>query len=134
MEKDPSITRVTSIESRPAWLQNALRAVSQLQSVADDWDTYGAKSPSKLATQLARRILVTLAKLDCEPTSITPSAEGGICIALSHGERYADVECFNTGEVLTAIAGGHDEPEVWEVDPSNDGLLLALEDLQLLVG
>ncbi len=64
----------------------------------------------------AAGILFELAYADENPTRVIASAEGGIAICFSNGERYADIECLNSGEVLGVTSNRRDLPDVWRVD------------------
>jgi len=136
VEHETSITRVTSIQARPLWFRESLRTVARLEGIGDNGDTYGAEAPDQIAIEFARLVLTILSEYEfLEPASITAAAEGGICISFSSaGGEYADIECFNTGEILTAIANEGGEPKIWDVEPSIDAILNALESLYLQIG
>jgi hypothetical protein len=90
----------------------------QLDRMADlpeDWDTYGASPPNESSLSDARSILALFEKGCLTPTKVVPSGEGGVGIVFVRGEKYADVECLNDGDVLAAKYKGEAEPEVWEV-------------------
>ena len=63
----------------------------------------------------------------CGPNRVAASAQDGIIIYLSRGLKYADVECYNTGEVVATTREEGAESSVWEVE--SDGLKSALSDL-----
>ncbi len=113
---DSQATPVTFIEERPEWLSGAHRKLSQLSLLHNDWDSYGADAPSKIAIQTSQNILTVLAKEDFASPSIDASVEGGICISFQRDNRYGDIECFNSGEVLAVISAGGDETEAWEIN------------------
>ena len=64
------------------------------------------------------------------PTRIVPSAEGGIAVCFVHGDRYADLECLNSGEILAVTYRGVAEPLVWEVAPESATLRTAIEHIR----
>jgi len=81
------------------------------------WDSYEAEPPSETATDNARRVLEVLWGEDAEArTRLSPSVEGGVAIVFTGLEdRYADLECFNDGEILAITSEGSAEPSVWPV-------------------
>lgn len=54
------------------------------------------------------------------PTKILPSPEGGVGICFCINGRYADFECFNTGETLVGMSDRRGKIEVFAVDPRNE--------------
>ena len=58
-----------------------------------------------------------------------------ICVSFQRGDRYGDVECFNSGEVLAVISTGGDDTKVWEPGGnSEDALRAALSIIRTFVG
>lgn len=49
------------------------------------------------------------------PTRIIPSADGGVTITFYAGDRYADIECFNSGEILAMTKRGSERADIWPV-------------------
>jgi hypothetical protein len=127
-------TEVTVIEERNAWLVNAHRRLVELARLKDNWDDCGAEAPNAAAVELSRYILKLLSSKDFEPTSIDPSAEGGVCISFRKAERYGDIECFNSGEILAVTSMGGDETDVWELADIDRGLDEALRRLRDFLG
>jgi hypothetical protein len=92
---------------------NAIEAMAGLQ---DGWDTYDAPAPNATARYYASKVLDHLLKKDLEPARVRPSAEGGVAISFAAFERrYADIECFNSGEILAVTSDRRSEPVVWTV-------------------
>lgn len=112
-------------ESGSQWLGMQLQTVHRLQQLQPGWDGYDAEPPNSKAVGLARLVLIMLVESDAEPTRVDPSVEGGICISFIRGNRYGDIECFNTGELLAATSDGKSEPSVWTVTPDRDGIAAA---------
>jgi len=50
-----------------------------------------------------------------------------VCFVVDN--RYADLECFNTGEILAGFSGVG-EPRVREVAPNKAGIRLALQEIR----
>jgi hypothetical protein len=72
---------------------------------------------------MAETILLSAAKV-IVPNRVAPSAQGGVGICFYNGERYGDIECLNTGEILATISDGSGRPLVWDVKPSETGRAL----------
>jgi len=114
--------------SRP-WLEEFLELLAPLPRLAPGWDSYAAEPPNEVSVDRARAILEVLDELGLPPTCIVPSAEGGVSVCFVADSRYADLECFNTGEILAGFSGAG-EPSVWEVAPNKEGIGLALEEIR----
>jgi hypothetical protein len=98
-----------------------LRAIGNEKSL---WPV-GAEAPSAFAEMWAR---ITLQQLEVDrflPTRVTASAEGGIAICFVDGEKYADLEFLNTGEILGVISNRRDRPVAWEIKHSSRELARA---------
>jgi hypothetical protein len=94
-----------------------LERLDALRSLQRGWDSYEAEPPSETATDNARRVLEALWEEDAEArTRLSPSVEGGVAIVFTGSEgKYADIECFNDGEILAITSEGAAEPSVWPV-------------------
>jgi Ser/Thr protein kinase RdoA (MazF antagonist) len=90
------------------------------------WDSYEAAPPSETAILHARRLLEHLQEQEgLPPAQIAASAEGGVVVAFSRGPKYADIECFNDGEILAMISLPPEEPTVWSLEGLETGSLHA---------
>lgn len=127
-------TDVTLIEERNDWLVNAYKRLAGFSLLERDWDSYAAEPPSAASIEMARYVLSRLARKDFRPTDIDPSVEGGVCLSFRRGNRYGDVECFNSGDVLAVTSLGGVETDVWEVDDVDHDLSSTLERLRAFVG
>ena len=83
-----------------------------------DWNGYGSESPNEIAIEAAKEIVLTAPQLGMIPNKILPSAEGGVGICFYASDRYADIECLNTGEILAMKSDGVNRPEIWELMPN----------------
>jgi hypothetical protein len=95
---------------------NFVRAVEDTRSLCEDWNGYRSEPPSELARELAKGVVLTAASV-IVPDRVAPSAQGGIGICFYRGNKYADIECFNTGEILATVSDGSGRPQIWEVKP-----------------
>lgn len=127
-------TGVTLLDERKEWMVEACKRLSRFASLQDDWDSYGAEAPSQVSLDAARSVLRVLAEVDFETTSVDASAEGGVCLSFQHGDRYGDVECFNSGEVLAVTSDGGDATEAWELKDLEQGLRSTLNKIRAFVG
>ena len=112
------LTPITSITEPKPWISKHSERIAQISRLDSDWDSYGAEAPSEVAINFAYEILSNLAYEDLEPSSIDPSAEGGICISFRTKSRYGDIECFNNGEIFAVTSKNGKETNAWGIDSS----------------
>ena len=103
------------LESAPTWLFENLQILSKLQELSTDWESSGAERPNQVAIKLARIVIMTLANIDFAPDYVDPSTDEGVCISFRGGGRYADIECFNTGEILAGTQTEDGTTDIWEL-------------------
>ena len=109
---------VHSLDASSDWFQDALRALEAMKDLPEDWDASGAEPPNEIAIRNSRMILAELDKANVKPSFVEPSTDDAVCIGFWAGNRYADIECFNNGEILAMIhERGNSEPEIWDYDP-----------------
>jgi hypothetical protein len=89
----------------------------QLAFLHADWDTYGAEPPSQGAITTAASIAKAFIEFGLIPDAVTPSAEGGVAICFVRNEKYADVEFFNSGDVMGVRYSSREDPKAWAVLP-----------------
>jgi hypothetical protein len=86
--------------------------MNKLESIANS--SAGGDAPNAIASHWARTIMSKLRGVQLMPHGIVPSAEGGIGYYFTTHERYASVECLNTGEIIGLKKGGNlVEPDIW---------------------
>ncbi len=110
-------TKDTDKENTFAKLSEKLDYLLQLE---DDWDDDGAEAPNADSIKVARKILGIIYETNLIPTAISPSVEGGVNIYFIKGNKYADIECFNSGEVLTSKSDRVNEPEITELNNEDE--------------
>jgi hypothetical protein len=101
--------------------------LAKLESFRDlqrGWDSYDAEPPSEAAIDNASRVLQALWEQGSGTRArLVPSVEGGIDLIFSTTEDgYADIECFNDGEILAITSQVCSEPSVWPVMADAAGL------------
>jgi hypothetical protein len=139
LEKDTGViqpshkSRRGTFPSRRAWFLEGCQQLKKLAYLQENWDSYGAEPPNSVALGWAHQCLNILQTINFAPTKITPSVENGVGISFISGKKYADIECFNTGEVLAVTSDGQGNPIVWEVQPTNQGIKSALGKIRVFL-
>jgi hypothetical protein len=111
---------LTSHYSAPrSWLGHARKKLAELGHFPHNWNGYGSEAPNAVSLQQADGVLDVLAELDFSPTNLIASAENGVAFSFRLGERYAMIECFNSGEIAAAISSGLGHADSWDVSPSD---------------
>jgi hypothetical protein len=95
----------------------------KLEAIAADQSLVGenVEPPSQMIIDRARAILHKLEAENLEPTRVVASVEGGVGVCFVDGEKYADIECLNAGEILGVVSNRRDRPTIWKIDPSAAG-------------
>lgn len=97
------------------WIAAAFDTLERMRSLSSDWHSCGANPPNSAAVSSSTRVLQKLAEEQLAPDVIEPSSDEGVCIAFERGQKYAGIECFNTGENLAVLSDGKNAPIIWEV-------------------
>jgi hypothetical protein len=93
--------------------------LDSFRNLRQGWDSYHAEPPSAKAIENARHVLHVLwsSEAALPVRQISPSVEGGVAIVFTgRGQRYADIECFNNGDILAITSDGTTEPSVWSLN------------------
>jgi len=96
----------------PTWVAKAFRRLKLLPTTESDEDI---PRPNATAVLAAQQVLEHLANVDWRPPRIIDSEEGGLTFEFVVGDRYADISCYNSGEVLAATAARGAPTNVWPV-------------------
>ena len=102
-------------------------ALNGLRRLEPGWDGSDAEAPNERSLHWAERTLTLLNQLGFEPARVGASVEGGVTISFIEGDRYGDVECFNSGEILAVTSDRSGQPDVWVVPPDDSEIILTLE-------
>lgn len=89
--------------------------LSRMESLGENWDSYGSEPPNPGAIRSAVEALDELMKADILPNAVVPSAEGGVGIVFVRSPRYADVEFLNDGDILMSTYYADGPPIVQEL-------------------
>lgn len=96
----------------PGWLGEARSRLAGL-GLGPEWPEESFTAPSDRASKSADCALRLLAGIGLQPAYLSPSLEGGVRIAFSQQERYADLQFLNDGEVIATCSGtGRSVPPV----------------------
>lgn len=76
--------------------------------------------PNKFAKSMANKIVKVCEEEGIHPDKVAPSLEGSIAVCFVNENRYADIEIFNNGEILSVASTGDGLPNVIELDKNND--------------
>ena len=112
----------SSFMRRVVALQEAQNKLTNLLHLRSDWNSFGAEAPTESTVAVARHILRRLVWSDLVPDGIVPSAEGGVAFCFVRGNKYADIECLNSGEVLAVKTTRNEQPTVWALDESSNAV------------
>jgi hypothetical protein len=123
--------RESAFWSNEVRFSDAWKRLRNTTTLADGWDTYQAEAPNAIAHDLAQRVLTTLEGAWLAPARVLPSAEGGIAISFVAGDRRAEIEVYNTGEVVAATYSSRGEPAVWELRDTEDALKTAIASIRV---
>lgn len=73
----------------------------------------GEDPPSQHAIGAAGHVLRSFLSSHLIPDGVLASAEGGVAICFVRGDKYADIECLNSGEVLAVTSTRNKHPHAW---------------------
>lgn len=95
-----------------------MNSIAEAANVREGWDGYSAPVPNEASIKLAQQAMHSINLLGMDPHGIDPSVMGGINISFFCGDRYADIECGNDGDVCasTCIYGTRGSAKAWTVD------------------
>jgi len=117
IERSKEMSRSLTLESDFASAESELELAARLEN---DWDSYGAAAPSVEAIRRAGELLRDLRAKQFLPTTIVPSAEGGVAFYFISGDRTSYIEYRNSGEAILAMYAPVGEPEIRELRPGTD--------------
>ena len=96
-------------------LIDADRELNRISQMEADWDSYGAEPPSAAAIHTSREILMQLAGDLILPSTIVPSAEGGVSIYFIADNKTAYVESYNEGPQVLVMYDDEGNTNVLEI-------------------
>lgn len=84
------------------------------------------EKPNQVAYANARLTLKLAELFGIDPTDVTASAEGGVALCFKVDGMYADIECFNSGEIWAIVSDRINPASTWAVEKSTAGIGAAL--------
>ena len=91
------------------------QSLEPLRRLPPDWNDEGAAPPNAAALHAAAKVLECLSTAEMPKPDISASVEEGVCISFWRGDRYAHIECFNTGEIVAAVMDEQRRHKTWTV-------------------
>jgi hypothetical protein len=77
------------------------------------------------------RILGLMSPSDLAAVNIVSSAEGGIGFCFASGDRYADIESSNEGEIIGVRYVGMETPVLIQTDGTDGSIQAALQEIRV---
>lgn len=96
-------------------LMDAEGALDRISNMEGDWDSYGAEPPGASAIRATKEILQDLAGALILPSTIVPSAEGGVSIYFMTGHRTVYIESYNQGSQTLVMYDQDGSAEALEI-------------------
>lgn len=107
------LVAISTSKTEPDWLEKMLCALESMKDFSDDWNSYGAPAPSKIAILSTSEFLLNLSSEDVQPQRVAASAMGGVGISIRNGNaRKAYLEVRNDGSSYLLFSDGHSDPIV----------------------
>jgi hypothetical protein len=91
------------------------RLVDALEQLPNDWDSYGAPRPERSALVPAKQAIRVAHEIGLDPVQVVPASEGGVALCFTQGDKYADLEFLNDGNVFSAVTDRQGFRQVWPV-------------------
>jgi len=110
-----------------------LARLESFRDLQQGWDSYAADAPSPAAIDSARHVLHVLwaSEIALPIKAISPSVEGGVGLVFAGlDKKYADIECFNDGEILAITSEGTADPLVWSLGGKAGSIREAIEKIR----
>jgi hypothetical protein len=115
---------------RLSWVGRFAAELRRFSTLPKAWDSYVADPPNEVAIRAAERVLDLLWDSGySKPSRIAPSSDDGVLISFMGKKGSANIECFNSGEIVAAVTSPHEAPRVWQVDRTPGAIRAALEEI-----
>ena len=96
-------------------LINVKEELARISELPDNWDSYGAEAPARRAIEQTRSTLAELAGNLLLPSTIVPSAAGGVSAYFMKNDTVAYIESYNDGTQTLVTYDRDGNTEVLEV-------------------
>jgi hypothetical protein len=104
-------------------MQLLKRRIDFASEIQEGWDSYASPPPSPDAVKWARRALDLALIARALPSTIVPSADGGIALCWDSNDKHAYIEFDNDGSAVAAMYQGMGEPDVKDFLPADPWIL-----------
>ncbi|MDZ4800756.1 MAG: hypothetical protein SGI92_21570 [Bryobacteraceae bacterium] len=114
------------------WLSNITNTVESFRPLVAELDKIRLRihtletRPSETAFECVRSLLGRLQMLELTPNAVLVSAEGGLALTFEAASKYADLECFNNGEIVGVLSDRQGTIEPFAVSDSFEGITVAI--------
>lgn len=89
--------------------------IDAIKNLPSDWGAQDIERPNETAVANAKWVLGELLSQGLPPRHVEPSTGEGICISFLRGIEYADIECFNSGDIISSISPSNTSSEFWDI-------------------
>src|SRR3954453_19202012 len=96
-------TKTPAPSPSPSWLPAVQRDLAGL-GLTPEWPPEAVAAAGDRPRRAAECSLGRLADFGLRPDRIFPSLDGGVALAFAAGDRYAEVEFLDSGEVLATCS------------------------------
>jgi hypothetical protein len=110
------------------------RQLDAMTGLDVDWAEEGAERPNSVSYKNAREVLYAAYFVSMPIEYTTASASSGIVVCFKRGDVYADIECFNSGEIWAIVSSRNGNPQTWQVELGRASVEAALREINSLVG
>ncbi len=118
----PALYWVPRPESQVEHVSLPEMQMHEMTALNINWELDGSEAPNEVARSKALSVLGIADLLGIRPTYITASADGGVAICFKNNGVYADVECFNSGEIWGLLDDRTTPATTWSItDDSSIG-------------
>lgn len=84
------------------------------------------KDRSEFERRISMKIMEIFEEENMDPNRVLRSDEESTVFCFIKNDKYADIEVYDDGEILSIISDGSQEPIVFEIKPNDDDLRAAI--------
>jgi len=108
---DAQLSGIVEFRRATPGLVDALRTISDLRRLDDNWDTYGSPRIQHAAVERAVQVLRAADREDPPPPRVVPVSGGGLQIGWAAGARELEIEMLPDGSIEFLRAEGNEVAE-----------------------
>jgi hypothetical protein len=113
------------------WLSAAYKKLKSFEGLHQDGDR---EPPNGWARFMARNVVDVAQLVSARKFLVSASVDGGVAVCFVRGDRYADIECLNSGKVLAVTSQRDKSSQVWKVGHDQQSLQHALKLIGAFLG